>query len=166
MGIPDRLLNLAKSYLDSAKSRWEEVDAAAQKELDEAVSSPTASAWERAQAKIKNASAVNFSQKELVATEETMSPQTADGKQPAVNASASVLAAAYQVLDVPPGSSLTTVQDAYQELRQKTDPARFPEGSNDRKAATDIQRRINTAYMILVNSLSSSGEDRFDRLEL
>jgi DnaJ-domain-containing protein 1 len=174
MGISDRLYNIAKSYLDSAKSRWDEVDPAAQQELDAAVSSPALSAWDRAQAKINNAQAANTAAKELQPAPvpaQTFNPQqpvTAPGSQPQTQqqASTNALAGAYRVLDVPPGSDLQTVQVAYRELQKKADPTRFPEGSKDRKLAEDILRRVNAAYMVLANSLSAATDDRFDRLEL
>ena len=177
MGISDRLYNLAKSYLDSARSRWDEVDPAAQRELDSAVSSPALDAWQRAQAKINNAHAANQATQELrpphvsaelqpsqnFSTQPTPPPVTsAQPLTPSTNA----LAAAYKVLDVPVGSDLPTVQKAYQELQKRADPSRFAEGSKDRKLAQDILRRVNAAYMVLANSLSNASDDRFDRLEL
>jgi len=177
MGIPDRLYNLAKSYLDSAKSRWDEVDTASQQELDAAVSSPALAAWERAQAKIKAAQSANQAANELRSAappppatrqifeqspQENEQPQSAPQPSPSTNA----LAAAYKVLDVPPGSDLQTVQKAYQDLQKRADPSKFPEGTKDRKLAQDILRRVNAAYMVLANTLTTASDDRFDRLEL
>jgi DnaJ-domain-containing protein 1 len=185
MGISDRLYNLAKSYLDTAKTRWDEVDPAAQKELDDAVSSPGQAAWQRAQAKINAAQTqtdpVNGVHRTLPRPVPTpvqqfeqqqqpvASPGAAAGAVPLQQAqqpSENVLSAAYKVLNLPPGSDLSAVQKAYRVLENRADPSRFPEGSKDRKLAQDILRRINGAYMLLANTLSGAADDRFDRLEL
>jgi hypothetical protein len=172
MGNADRLYNLAKAYLDHARSRWDEVDSAAQRELNEALNSPALTAWERAQAKINATRSANQAAQEIPTSTVPLpnTPYTPDlpptvplsAAQPSNNA----LAGAYRVLDVPVGSDLLTVQKAYQELQKKADPNRFPAGSKDRQLAQDILRRVNAAYMMLANSLSATSDDRFDRLEL
>jgi len=172
MGISDRLYNLAKSYLDSARTRWDEVDPAAQQELDNAVSSPALTAWERAQAKINAAKAGNQAANEVHPPSTLPPAQTSSASNPSLiqtaasQPSQNALAAAYKILGVPEGSDLLTVQKAYRDLQKKADPATFPEGSQDRKLAQDLHRRVNTAYMLLANSLSAPSDDRFDRLEL
>jgi hypothetical protein len=171
MGMSDRLYNLAKSYLDSARTRWDEVDPAAQKELDNAVSSPALAAWERAQNKIKSAQAANQALSELRQSQSTPPPtgQAFDRNQlppPIQQPSTTALTAAYRVLDLPEGSDLATVQKAYQDFKLKADPSRFPDGSKDNVLAKNIIRRVNAAYIVLANSLSTSSDDRFDRLEL
>ena len=171
MGIPDRLYHIAKSYIDSAKTRWDEVDEASRKELDDAVASPALSAFERAQAKINNTQSANSAARELYPSTTGVPPTgqafdaSADPPPSMLQPSTNALAAAYKVLDVPQGSSLAIVQQAHQDLQKKADPSRFAAGSKDRKLAEDILRRVNAAYMLLANSLCAPSDDRFDRLE-
>jgi hypothetical protein len=170
MSISDRLYNLAKSYLDAARTRWDDVDPAARKELDDAVNSPASTAWERAQKKINNVAATNAASKELQSStrpgEQQFAPAQPNASSPLPPVSENALSAAYKVLNLPDGSSLSTVQTAHQDLIKKTDPSKFPEGSKDRTVAEHLYRRINAAYMMLANALSNATDDRFDRLEL
>jgi DnaJ-domain-containing protein 1 len=166
MGIPDRLYKIAKSYVDSAKSRWDEIDSGAQRELDETMNSPALSAWERAQAKIQSARAQVQADKEFAQdhTEPPVPTPPAPASTP--SASPNALEAAYKVLGVPPGGDILAVQKAYQELKLRANPARFTAGSPEQKTAQDIDRRLNTAYMVLANVLAPASDDRFDRLEI
>ncbi len=63
MGIPNRLYNIAKSQLDKAVERWQDIDSKAQQEIDSFMASHTdtnqQSSWERALGKI-NAGAAEF----------------------------------------------------------------------------------------------------------
>jgi hypothetical protein len=175
MSIPDRIYKIAKNYLDAARSRWDEIDSSAQRELDDHVASPALSAFERAQAKIRNAQGDNQATKELNGSLNqanfTQAPSEATLEDPPLplvtpTPSQNALLGAYKVLGVPEGSTLPTVQKAYQELQQRADPSKFPAGSQEQKMAQDIHRRVNGAYILLANALSPASDDRFDRLEL
>lgn len=173
MGLPDRIYRMAKAHLDQALSRWDEIDPSAQQELDEAVQSPALSAWERAQAKINAAQAARElprqQPEQSVPLAETVpsTPSTAYSETPGPrpHPSSSMVQAAYTILGVPQGSNFETVRQAYIKLKERAAPDRFAEGSPDQAKAREIERRINAAYMLLMDSLAPS-EDRFDRLEL
>jgi hypothetical protein len=186
MGIPDRIYRIAKSHLDQALDRWEQIDSSAQKELDEAVQSPALSAFERAQAKINSAQAARGLRKPAAQEFTPLPPPGPPGtvplaeRLPALPSSPSstetpiarmsprpsntMVDAAYQIIGVPAGSSFETVRQSYQKLKERASPDRFPAGSPDQVKARDIERRINAAYMTLMDALAPS-EDRFDRLE-
>ena len=168
MGLTDRVYNIAKSYLEKASQRWEQIDPTAQQELDQYTDRSNMSAWDRAQAKI----AAGDARRELrpagldppspAAPPPVQAPQTT---QPmAGNQSQSAIAAAYQILGVPPGSKIETVRDAYQKLVARAAPDRFPAGSAEQEQAQRIERRASAAYMMLADTLSPA-DDRFDRLE-
>jgi hypothetical protein len=180
MSIPDRVYKLAKNYLETARSRWDDIDSSALRELDEHVASPALSAFERAQAKIRATQSANQAAQELkpsLGEQGDVLPKTASAQVPATAVSAAVpvmvnpaspsaMQGAYKILGVAEGAGFPAVQTAYQELRQRADPARFVAGSAEQKMAEDIQRRVNAAYILLANSLSPATDDRFDRLEL
>lgn len=177
MGLPDRLYRIAKAHLDQALDRWEQIDTNAQRELDETVQSPALSAFERAQAKINAAQAARElppakPQPEQVPLAErlpaTPSPNYSEAPQTTRlpdRPSNTMVQAAYTILGVPQGSDFETVRQAYIKLKERAAPDRFPAGSPDQIKAREIERRINAAYMLLMDSLAPS-EDRFDRLEL
>lgn len=171
---------MAKSHLDQALSRWEEMDASAQQELDQAVQSPALSAWERAQAKINAAQAA----RELNPPAQPLPPQPmaqdtvplAESVPPPITGavaadrvgprpSGTMIQAAYTILGVPQGSDFETVRQAYMKLKERAAPERFPAGSADQVKAQEIERRVNAAYMMLMDALAPA-ENRFDRLEL
>jgi hypothetical protein len=188
MSIPDRLYNIAKGHLDRAVDRWGEIDAKAQQELDSFLAgrggdTNNLSAWDRAVGKIGAASG----EKELRSPADRMDdtpsgpePSLDDleasiaqkqqgaspsGASPAPLPASQTLLAAYKVLGVEPGSDYLTVRKAYRDLRERAAPDRFPEGSKEQEAALSIQRRIESAHMMLSNTLAPNS-DRFDRLEL
>lgn len=172
MGIPDRLYKIAKAHLDQTLSRWEQIDSNAQKELDEAVESPALSAWERAQAKINSAQAareLNPPSQGTAPLSEALAPAQPLGDATApprlARPSNTMVQAAYTILGVPQGSSFETVRQAYLKLKERAAPDRFEAGSPDQIKAREIERRVNAAYMLLMDDLAPS-EDRFDRLEL
>jgi DnaJ-domain-containing protein 1 len=185
MGLSDRVFNIAKGYLDKASERWQQIDNAAQQELDEYMdrSQANPSAWDRAQAKI---SALD-SARELrdpadtplageppfgsstLAPASTAAQQTPFADAPTPHAAAappgSTMEAAYRILGIPAGADLVTVRTAYQKLMERAAPQRFPDRSPEQLQAQHIERRASAAYMMLVDALSPS-DDRFDRLEL
>ncbi|HEX5323107.1 MAG TPA: J domain-containing protein [Capsulimonadaceae bacterium] len=178
MGLPDRIYRMAKAHLDQALSRWDQIDSRAQQELDDAVQSPALTAWERAQAKINAAQAakeftpiqpgapdtVPLAERLPVQPPPCPAPAETTPSMGARRPSDSMVQAAYTIIGVPAGSDFATVQGAYLRLKERASPERFPAGSADQAQAKNIERRINAAYMTLMDALSPS-EDRFDRLE-
>ena len=178
MGIPDRIYRIAKAHLDQALDRWEQIDSNAQKELEDSMQPPALTAFERAQAKINAARAAREftpvpppGQTDSVPLAERLpapTPSPTLQETPTVRSSArpsdNAIQAAYTVIGVQIGSDFATVQSAYLKLKERASPDRFPAGSTDQVKAKDIERKINAAYMTLMDALSPS-EDRFDRLE-
>ncbi len=164
MSMPERAIGIAKGYLDRVLSRWEDMDASAQQELEEATKSPALTAWERAQSKIDAAHAQRIGE---LAPDQQSNVMPPLAEVPASTpTSTSAIEAAYHMLGLPLGSDLPTVQREYQRLKERASPNRFAEGTPERTRASEIERKLNAAYMVLANTLSKPSDDRFDRLEL
>ncbi len=174
--LTGRLYNVAKAYLGAAKERISEIDAQAQDELSRALTRDdvpgqasgvgsmsgqySSDPLERARAKIAAAQSQAAAQRDTApvapspsAAEATPSPTT-DPVQ-----------TAYKVLGVPPGSDYLAVQAAVSRLRERCDPARFPEGSDERDEATVILAKVEEAHQVLRLALNA-GAGRFDKLEI
>lgn len=169
MSVPDRIYNIAKSYLDAALSRLEEIDSRANAELDRALapggsvaSSSSSDPMERAAAKIAAARGEAAARSQLQPQRynfSTPDPSAATGPDP------DPIQTAYRVIGVPAGSDIATVDAAVAKLRERAAPDRFAEGSTERADAARIQARVDSAYAVLQESLGAPA-NRFDRLEL
>lgn len=168
MGLADRVYNLAKGALDKASQRWDELDERARQELDNYTNSPTAGAWDRAQAKIDAAQArATASTPARPVVRDTLSdlPPGYEPPIPQVSPQPGTVDAAYRVLGIAPGSSFAAVKRAYETLQQRAAAAKFPDGSPELEKAKTIERRAAAAYMLLADTLQPA-DDRFDRLEI
>ncbi len=157
MGIPDRVFNLAKVQLDKVMTRWEEIDIKAQQEMDEFMAryqdNNGVSAWDRAMGKINQAQAAKElnntspmaeslpepSLDELerkIAIDRANAPAgSSPAPQNAPQPSTQTLIGAYKILGVEPGADMLSVQKAYQTLRERAAPERFPAGSPEAQTA-------------------------------
>ncbi len=191
MGIPNRLYNIAKSQLDKAVERWQEIDTKAQQEIDSYMASHTdtnqQSSWERALSKINAGAAESelrpasakiddkelLPQPDLAALEAKVAASgTLQNASPAPQLNPTqaqertrALIGAYKMLGLEPGANWTAVRDSYNSLRERASPDRFAANTPEQETAVNIQRRIDAAYMMISGALAPSG-DRFDRLEL
>ena len=193
MGIPNRLYNIAKSQLDKAVERWQEIDTKAQQEIDSYMASHIdtnqQSSWERALNKINAGAAeselrpasANIDDKELQPEPDlaALEAKIAAGSvqqtrstsmSPQLSSTQAqertrALIGAYKMLGLEPGADWAKVREAHTTLRERASPERFGEGSPEQETAVSIQRRIDAAYMMISGALAPSG-DRFDRLEL
>ena len=180
MSIPDRIGRLGKAYVGAIKGKIESELGERESALSELDSSPgdrvpasgrrvppppqselsdVDSLMRRAEEKIASA------RRELESRQE-LSPPTATYPTPAaVPTDTNPLAADYRVLNLSPGASLGEVQAAYEDLLRRSDPKRFPEGSNEQAQARRILDRVNLAYENLRREINPT-EDRFAKLEL
>ncbi|MCL5284074.1 MAG: hypothetical protein M1330_05150 [Armatimonadetes bacterium] len=74
------------------------------------------------------------------------------------------LAPHYRLFGLEPGADFKAVQSAYQRLKSRCDPSRFPNGSAEQQQANEILQRMEVAYSTLRESLDSTS-GRFDKLE-
>ncbi len=75
------------------------------------------------------------------------------------------LVVARKILGIPEGCAYSELRKAYDRLNKRADPARFPEGSQEREHAAELQRRVNLAYTKLADQYSET-ERRFKSLEI
>ena len=164
--ILGRAYQVAKSYLDSARSRLEDIDARAQEELRQSlpresatpVSSAVDNPFARAQAKVAAA------QQRVAAQRQQQQQQEAALAAPPPPSDP--LTTAYKIIGVPAGSDFPTVRSAVDQLRARCAPARFPDGSSEQAEAKVILQRVEEAFQVLQNALPTQPGSRFDKLEL
>jgi|YelNatPaOPRAMG01_1025707.scaffolds.fasta_scaffold20633_5 hypothetical protein len=71
----------------------------------------------------------------------------------------------YKVLGVPRNADISVIKDAWMSLRQRCDPSRFPEGSEERVTAQNLQNRVDESWKAIRDSLDNQS-GRFDKLEI
>ncbi len=71
----------------------------------------------------------------------------------------------YKVLGVPRNADISVIKDAWMSLRQRCDPSRFPEGSEERGTAKNIQKRVDESWKAIRDFLDPQA-GRFDKLEI
>ncbi len=185
-------MNLAKSYVDVARNRIQDIDAAAIAELQSALSGTDLSRVNpnveyrpvsndpMARAASKIAAAQALAQFDTAASTSAPPPAAStDGQVRTVEEQIAALeqkatpkaavatpeSTAYRIIGVPNGSDRTVVEDAVRKLRERCAPDRFAEGSPERQEALDILARIDEAFTLLMRSFNVE-TSRFDRLEL
>lgn len=165
--ILGRSFRLAKTYLNEAKGRLNDITADAQDELTKALNRDDIQAgltasddpMERAQAKITAARQASANQKEVSPGRYAPSPAASTSPQ------SDPMQTAYKILGVPPGSDFLTVQTAANKLRDRCAPSRFADGTQEQAEARMILQKVEEAYQVLQNALDP-GAGRFDKLEI
>ncbi len=71
----------------------------------------------------------------------------------------------YKVLGVPRNADISVIKDAWMNLRRRCDPSRFPEGSEERVTAKNIQKRVDESWKAIRDFLDPQS-GRFDKLEI
>jgi hypothetical protein len=175
MSIPDRIGRLGKAYVGAIKDK---IDAglsereAALDELDASADgtrrgksvppppvselSDVDSLMRRAEEKIAAARRGLDARQELAPVSGTTVTAPTD---------ATPLAADYRVLGLAATANFAEAQAAYEDLTRRSDPKRFPEGSQEQAQARRILERVNLAYENIRRN-SNPTEDRFAKLEL
>ncbi len=162
-----RSFRLAKTYLNEAKGRLNDITADAQEELTKALNRDDIQAglnspndpMERAQAKIAAARGASAGQRELSPGRYAPAPSASPISQ------TDPMQTAYKILGVPPGSDFLTVQAAANKLRERCAPSRFADGTQEQAEARMILQKVEEAYQVLQNALDP-GAGRFDKLEI
>jgi hypothetical protein len=72
---------------------------------------------------------------------------------------------ARQVLGVSTTASFEEIRKAFDRLNERSDPAKFPEGSLEAQHAAEIRSRVHRAFRILSDKFDST-ETRFKSLEI
>lgn len=74
------------------------------------------------------------------------------------------LAYHYRLLGVEPGADFVAVQAAYNKLAARSDPSRFPAGSQEEQEAQGIRKRLDASFETLRDALDPTAR-RFDLIE-
>jgi hypothetical protein len=72
---------------------------------------------------------------------------------------------AQKVLGVTPGADFVEIRAAFERLHTRSDPSKFPSGSEEAAQANEIHVRVQKAYAILSEGFDST-EKRFKSLEI
>lgn len=72
---------------------------------------------------------------------------------------------ARKLLGVKEDATFAQIRKKFEQLTERADPSKFPEGSVEREQAAIIQRRIAWAYQVLTDKLDET-EKRFRSLEI
>lgn len=137
MSTGRRAYDLLRGYVNTEYDRLRGVERiSAEDELNEAMNSPAASASLRSP------------------SQPPAAPAPVDPKQHAA-----------RILGVDQGASFEEVRKSYEKLNKRSDPTNFPQGSPERKQASEIQRRVQWAYQTLSDGVDAT-EKRFRSLEI
>ena len=170
MSLSRRLRNIAKTQLNNIKERLDRID-------DEAESDILEKRAERdALREINDPSDMRLLRRspEEISSGSAPARRTAPAPAPAMQVSANAPAASvsqnplaphYRVLGLEPGADLSAVEDAYAKLQERDLVHKFPDGSDEQKAAVEIFKRVDGAYNALRDALDPTA-GRFDKLEL
>jgi len=139
-----RAYDLLRSYVNHELDRVRDLDAAARRELDDALGGPR-----KTPPPIPGAP-----------TEPSTSP---NGDQQAPKEQQIELAR--RILGVGETAPFDEIRKAFERLNKRSDPNRFPTGSQERKEAEELNRRVNIAYRLLTEQISTT-EKRFRSLEI
>ncbi len=164
MSLSRRLRNIAKTQLNNIKERLDRIDEEADSDFLEKRSEQDAKRELNDPTDIRPQ---RRSPEEIAATgsrprQSISAPAQSSAPAPLFQ---NPLAVHYRVLDLEVGSDLSAVEAAYSKLCQRNLTDKFPEGSEERKAAEQIFKRVDTAYNTLRDALDATA-GRFDKLEL
>jgi hypothetical protein len=177
LSIPNRIWNIGKAHLNQIRDRID--DALAEKELDLSASDPGLpdredsspdAMMQRAQARIDAARRELEARQRLGNGEAGNAPPSpvpspSSRQETKTDLASDPNAADYKVFGLPVGSDLAAVVVKYEELINRCDPRRFPEGSEEQITAKAILAKVNTSYDALRKRLDPTA-NRFGKLEL
>jgi hypothetical protein len=154
MSFSRKLRNIALSQINAIKERLDRIDAEAEAALRAEL-----------EARHEMEEIIRASQPTLRRPEE-IAPPLADPITPRhTPAPTNPLSVHYRILGLEEGADLATVEATHARLVARCAPERFPEGSEERRAAEEILKRVECAYDALREALDPTA-GRFDKLEL
>jgi hypothetical protein len=172
MSIPDRLGRLGKAYVGAIKDKIESELSEREAAVDEldggsarrgkTVPPPPASELSDLDSLMRRAEEKIAAARQGLEAREELAPTA---KAAAAPIDTNPLVADYRVLGLSAGASLAEVQAAYDDLTRRSDPKRFPEGSQEQAQARRILERVSLAYDNIRRE-NNPTEDRFAKLEL
>ncbi|MGQ9488609.1 MAG: J domain-containing protein [Armatimonadota bacterium] len=144
MGIARRIRRIIKGYMKTARERLDDLEAElARRELEEHLQPGGAGG-----AKLPETAIPTPTDTSPVAPGQDRAPDT-DHLPADVQTS-------FRLLGLPPGATLEQLETTYTQLMKRADPARFPEGSEERKRAEEIRHKIESAYRAVRDYMDST----------
>lgn len=146
MGFTRRVKRIIKGYVKSARERLDDLEAElARRELDEYLEPG------RSTEVSKSASPLSHAPR-TASSPRAGAPSDAMG-QGDLNEMPAELSAHFRLLGLPTNATVKQVESVYQNLMQRADPARFPEGSAERQRAEEIRRKVQVAYEAILDHI-------------
>lgn len=137
MGIARRIRRIIKGYMKTARERLDDLEAElARRELEEHLEPGGDKAIRPAETSVQ-------------VPKQTPTPVQSE-QMPAD------LEASFRLLGLPSNATLEQLEATYKNLMKRADPTRFPEGSEERRRAEEIQRKIETAYRAIRDHIDST----------
>jgi hypothetical protein len=177
MNLPKRLRNIAMTQINAIKERLDRVDAEADEEalrrryerdaraeLDDITDIRLPRRTPEEIATGRSSASPQRTERSVEATAPIRSPDGAAERDSTSRQPADPLAHHYRVLGVEQGTDFSAVQAAYSKLAARCSPDRFPEGSEERKVAEEIRKRVDASFDALRDALDATA-GRFDKLE-
>lgn len=157
MGMGRRIKHLIKGYMRTAREKLDDLEAElARRELEESLE-PGKSAQQQApntrvqeptytsrKIELSDSGAAKLSSTENLTTD---------------------LINAFRLLGLSPNATHEEARKEFKRLMSRADPARFPEGTEERRRAEQIVQKLQAAYDIIRQHLDPTSA-RFDRLEI
>lgn len=165
MSWSQRLRNIYKSQINALKERLDRIDAEAEMEAAERRARRDAEAELRDESDIRPA----LRSPEEIARGGTprSTPSSVPPATTAAPATINPLARHYRILGLEEGADFTAVETAYARLVASASNLcrQAPEGSEERRAAEEILKRVEASFNALRDALDPTA-GRFDKLEL
>ena len=162
MGFTRRLRNIAVTQLNALKDRLDRID-------DEAEVDTSLKRAERdARDELNDPTDIRPTRRtpEEIARGTSPQPSTSDrSPQPQTTVDANPLAAHYRRLEIPVGSDLAAVENAYERIRNLIAELGRSGGAEQQQRAEELLKRYTESYEALRDSLDPTA-GRFDKLEL
>jgi DnaJ-domain-containing protein 1 len=181
MSIPERFFRIARHKLTEFRERIEQLDSEAawreedkrqkvdyrsdaQRELDDALATLPASTAPKTTGAPPASSGRLRSPEEIARGHQGASAYTPSSYAPGAPVQPDPLEYHYRLLGVEPGADFATVQAAYNRLAARSDPGRFPAGSQEERDALQIRQRLEESYRTLREALDLTSQ-RMNKLE-
>lgn len=138
MGIARRIRRIIKGYMKTARERLDDLEAElARRELEEYLEPGGGTKVTRPA--------------ETSAQVPKQTPTPVQSEQMPAD-----LEASFRLLGLPSNATLEQLEATYKNLMKRADPTRFPEGSEERRRAEEIQRKIETACRAIRDHIDST----------
>ena len=161
MGFTRRLRNIALTQLNALKERLDRVDEEAEVDVSGKYAERDA---RRELSDPTDIRPTRRSPEEIAKGSPSQGPRD-QAAAPAQKVEENVLAAHYRRLEIPIGSDLSTVESAYEKMRNLIAELGKSGGAEQQQKADEILKRYTESYEILRDALDPTA-GRFDKLEL